>query len=164
MTDSAASQEEAVRRQKVVIRKQDGTLIRGYYCSDAPADLSLIAGSSQSQFHKMQGTCVSEAGTPLEVDWSQVKAVFFVATFEGDRDFEAVRFFTSGQVQTIWVEIVFTDGEIIEGCIRNSLHHLKYDGFFLRPSTPGSNNLLIYVNKAAIVSFRVLGVRTQEDQ
>ena len=73
----------------------------------------------------------------LEIDWSQVKAVFFVATFEGDREFEAVRFFTSGQGQTIWVEIVFADGEIIEGCIRNSLHHLKYDGFCSSSVYPG---------------------------
>ena len=130
MTDFTASKEEAVRRHKVVIRRQDGTIIRGYYCSDLPADLSSLAGSAQSNFHKMQGACVSEDGTKLELDWSQVKAIFFVASFEGDRDFEAVRFFSSGQVQSIWVEIVFTDGEVIEGCIRNSLHHLKYDGFF----------------------------------
>jgi hypothetical protein len=99
------------------------------------------------------------------VDWSQIKAVFFVSSLKGDSEQETVRFYTSGpEVQSIWVEIVFSDGEVIEGCIRNSLHHLKDDGFFLRPSTPGGNNLLIYVNKSAIVSFRVLDVRTMENE
>ena len=163
MTESATSKEVA-NKHKVVITCQDGAVIRGYYCAEAPADLKLLDGNSQFQFHKVSGTCISENGSKCDVDWSKIKAVFFVSSFEGNREHQPVRFYTSGpELQNLWVEIVFADGEIIEGCIRNSLHHLKGDGFFLHPSTPGSNNSLIYVNKAALVSYRVLGVRTMDN-
>jgi hypothetical protein len=163
MTESSTSTEVS-NKHKVVITSQNGSVVRGYYCADAPADLKVLDGNSQFHFHKVLGTCISEDETQFDVDWSQLKAVFFVSSFEGDREHQPLRFYTSGpELQNLWVEIVFTDGEIIEGCIRNSLHHLKGDGFFLHPSTPGGNNLLIYVNKAALVSYRVLGVRTMDN-
>jgi len=161
MTESATSKAVA-NKHKVVITGQDGSVIRGYYCSEAPADLKLL--DSQLQFHKILGTCISENGSECAVDWSNIKAVFFVSSFEGDSEHQPVRFYTSGpELQNLWVEVVFTDGEIIEGSIRNTLHHLMGDGFFLHPSTPGSNNSLIYVNKAALVSYRVLGVRAMDN-
>jgi len=165
MNDSAASNEEAVRKHKVVITRQDGTSMRGYYCPEAPVDLTALDGDSQFQYHEVLDACVCENGNKSGVEWSQIKAVFFVSSFEGDREHHPVRFYTSGpELKNLWVEIVFSDGEFIEGCIRNSLHHLKDDGFFLRPSSPGGNNLLVYVNKAALVSYRVLGVRNMDSE
>jgi len=164
MSDFAASKEKAVKEHKIVVTRQDGTIVRGYYRPDAGVDLTALDGNSQSQSHGLLDACVSENGTKFDLDWSRVKAVFFVSSFEGDREHHPLRFYTSGpELQRLWVEVVFSDGEIIEGCIRNSLHHLKDDGFFLHPSSPGGNNLLIYVNKAALVSYRVLGVRTMDD-
>lgn len=164
MKDFLASKEEAVKKHKAVISRQDGTVVRGYFCPEAPADLNSLVDNSPPRFHEMLGTCVSENGTQLDVDWAQVKAVFFVSSFEGKRDYESVRFYSNGpDIKSIWVEIVFRDGEVVEGYIRNSRHHLTDDGFFVNPSTSGSNNLLIYVNKAAIASYRVLGVRPLED-
>ena len=94
---------------------------------------------------------------------SKIKAIFFVSSFEGDRDHEPVRFYHSGpSPKLIWAEVAFHDGEIVEGFVQNSLHHLLGDGFFLTPSSPGGNNRLIYVNKAAIASYRVLGVHMEE--
>lgn len=151
---------EAVKKHQVTISRMDGVVIRGHIDSGAPVD---PVEKSRSGFHEMLNTCVSENGTPLDVDWPQVKAVFFVLSFEGNRDYRSVRFYSDGpEIKSIWVEIVFQDDEVIEGYISNSLHHLQDDGFFLIPSTPGSNNQLIYVNKAAIASYRVLGVRTNE--
>ncbi len=159
MKDSGRSKEEAEKKHKVVISRQDGTVIKGYVYSEVPVDLNSLPGNLQFHFHEMLETCVSEDGTQLDVNWSQVKAFFFVSSFEGDRDYKSVRFSSSGpEIKIIWVEIVFQDGEVVEGYMSNSLHHLKDDGFFLCPSTPGSNNLLIYVNKSAIVSYRVLGL------
>ncbi len=88
---------------------------------------NLLDGDSQFQFHKVLGTCISEDESPCDVDWSKIKAVFFVSSFEGDREHQPVRFYTSGpELQNLWVEVVFTDGEIIEGSIRNSL--ASFDG------------------------------------
>jgi hypothetical protein len=163
MIDSASSKEVHGIQHKIVITGQDGAISKGYLYA-ASADLRSLDGNSPFQFHKAVDSCVSEDGTKFDMDWSEIKAVFFVSSFEGDREHKPMRFYTSGpELQSLWVEIVFRDGEIIEGCIRNSIQHLKDDGFFLHPSTPGSNNLLIYVNKAAIVSYRVLGVRTMDN-
>ncbi len=165
MKDCGDPKEEVVKKHRVVISRQDGAVIKGYVYSEVPVDLNSLIGDAQFHFHEMLGTCVSEDGTQLDVNWSQVKAVFFVSSFEGNRDYKTVRFSCSGpEIEIIWVEIVFQDGEVVEGYIRNSLHHLENNGFFLTPSTPGSNNLLMYVNKAAIVSYRVLGLPTMRDQ
>lgn len=164
--DFAVPAEAAVKKHKVVITRQDGTVTKGFFCTEAPADLNSLIRKSQSDFQKtLDRGYISEDETKLEVDWSQMKAVFFVSSFKGDSDRDSVRFYTSGpEVQSIWVEIGFRDGEVIEGCVRNSIQHLQEDGFFLYPSTPDSNNLLIYVNKAAILSYRVLGLQTLEDE
>ena len=152
-------QKRMQKKHRAVITRQDGTIVKGYFCSETPVDLKSVVDNSQSRFHGLLDTCTSENGTQLDVDWSQVKAVFFVSSFKGDRHYEAVRFYSDGpEIRSLWVEVVFRDGEVVEGYIRNSLHHLEDDGFFLVPSTPGSNNLLIYVNKGAIVSFRVLSL------
>jgi hypothetical protein len=158
MTDSATSN-ELPGMHKIIVTGQDGTVLtKGYFCAEASTDLRSLDGNSQFQFPKVLDTCIPQDGTKFDVDWSQI-----VSSFEGNRDLQPMRFYTSGpELQSLWVEVVFRDGEIIEGCIRNSLHHLKDDGFFLHPSTPG-NNLLVYVNKSAIVSYRVLGVRTMDD-
>jgi hypothetical protein len=154
--DSAESKGAEVIRHKVVIAMQDGVLIKGYFCAEPPADLTLLAGNSDSHIHDRY---ISEDGTPLEANWTQVKAVFFVSSFDGDRKYQPLRFYSNGPaIKSIWVEIVFRDGEVIEGIVQNSIHHLKDDGFFLFPSTPGGNNLLIYVNKTAIADYRVLGI------
>jgi hypothetical protein len=154
--DSAESKERRAIKHKVVITMQDGILAKGYYCAGTPVDLNSLAGNSEAHLRERY---TSENGTQLEIDWSQVKAVFFVSSFEGDRKYEPLRFYVNGPaIKSIWVEIVFRDGEVIEGCVQNSLDHLRNDGFFLLPSTPGGNNLLIYVNKAAIADYRVLGV------
>lgn len=164
MTDSAAPRAVPGKKHKIVISCKDGAVTKGYLCTDASAELKSLDEDARFQFPEALEACVPEDGSELNVDWSHVKAVFFVSSFEGDREHRSMRFYTSGpELQTLWVEIGFRDGEIIEGCIRNSLHHLKDGGFFLHPSTPGGNNLLIYVNKEAVVSYRVLGVRSMDN-
>ncbi|SRR6266568_4663685 len=166
MRQDAVAADAADIQHKVVITRQDGTVAKGYYCAESASDLNSFVRNLHSCFHEALTRCyISEDETQPEIDWSQVKAVFFVASFQGDSERDSVRFYTSGpEIQSIWVEIGFNDGEVIEGCVRNSLDHLRDDGFFLCPSSPESNNLLMYVNKSAIVSYRVLGFRMLEDE
>jgi hypothetical protein len=97
---------------------------------------------------------------PVQVALSDIKAVFFVKSFRGDPKRKNLRFYTNGpSVGAIWAEIRFNDNEIIEATIDNSAEHLMGEGVLLHPSDAGSNNLLVYVNKSAISSYRVLGVR-----
>jgi len=164
VTDRATLKLAAFDEYRVVIRMLDGSVVRGFFSSKAHTSLDALNGKSPSALHELlRASCVDESGVPLNVDWSALKAVFFVTSFEGDRDQDSVRFYGNGpMIQSIWVEITFADGEVIEGCVDNSLRHLQNDGFFLHPSSPDINNLLIYVNKSAIVKYRVLGVRMEE--
>jgi hypothetical protein len=149
-----------------VVHLLQGSLEKGYLCLDDPASLEILSGNSSVPPKSMMETRFErEDGTQIDLDWSAVKAVFFVSSFKGNSEHQPIRFYANGPcIESIWVEIVFRDGEVIEGCVQNSLRHLVDDVFFLYPSAPGSNNLLVYVNKASISSYRVLGVRMLEDQ
>ncbi len=96
-----------------------------------------------------------------EVPVNQVKAVFFVKSFEGQGTRHDLKFFSNApMVHGVWVQLQFKDGEIMEGIILNGMHHLTEPGFFVHPTDPDANNSLIYVLKSALADFRVLGVRS----
>jgi hypothetical protein len=166
MKQNAVATNAAGTKHKIVITRQDGTVTKGYFCAESPVDLNSFVRNLHSCFHEeLHKRYIADEQDQPELDLSQLKAVFFVSSFQGDNERDSVRFYTSGpEVQNIWVEIGFNDGEVIEGCVRNSLDHLKDDGFFLYPSSPESNNLLLYVDKSAIVSYRVLGFRMLDDE
>jgi hypothetical protein len=83
-----------------------------------------------------------------------------VKSFEGRKDYDEVKFFeTHPPIEGLWVRLTFYDNETYEGVVRNSLHYLNSPGFFLKPPDPQSNNSVVYVVKAALVDFRVLGVK-----
>ncbi len=149
---------------KVVVRMQDGSVVKGYFPSPDP--LRTISASANFLQRFMQhgtGFAGHDHGRPDGLQWPEVKAVFFVSTFEGDRDLEKLHFYGDGpEIKTIWIEITFRDGEVVEGYVKNTLPKLEEGGFFLRPSSPESNNLLAFVNLAAVVQFRVLGVSTAD--
>src|SRR6185369_3154362 len=99
--------------------------------------------------------------TIQEVAVSEVKAVFFVKSFEGQGSRNDLKFFSNApMVHGIWVQLQFKDGEIMEGIVLNGMHHLVEPGFFVHPTDPDANNSLIYVLKTALADFRVLGVRS----
>jgi hypothetical protein len=151
-------------KHRAVITRKDSSVIKGYLCSDEPCRLAEFAEGTPLDLHQhLHLKFETEDGTPLTPNWEEVKAVFFVADFEGSSEREPVLFYSRGpEVGDVWVEVSFHDGEIVEGYVSNSLLHLAADGFFLRPTDPGGNNLLVYVNKSSLVSYRVLGVLTKE--
>ncbi len=165
MKQNAVTANTADTKHKIVITRHDGTVTKGYFCAESPVDLNSVVRDLHSGFREeLRKRYISEEPGQPELDLSQLKAVFFVSSFQGDNERDSVRFYASGpEIQNIWVEIGFNDGEVIEGCVRNSIDHLRDDGFFLFPSTPESNNLLMYIEKSAIVSYRVLGFRMLDD-
>jgi hypothetical protein len=95
-----------------------------------------------------------------EIPISDVKAVFYVNSFEGDPTHAAINFHTRTPiVHGIWIRLEFLDGEVMEGIVHNSIRYLVDSGFFLLPTDPASNNKLVYVLKKWIVDHRVLGLR-----
>ena len=148
-----------MKKHEVVVHLDGGKVLYGYIDFDGDA----------MEFFKASDLDIREAITvrPLDVKEPRltvclrdVKAIFVVKSFRGNHKRKGLRFYSNGPaVGSIWAEIQFKDNEIIEGLIENSMQHLLGDGFLLKPSDPQSNNLCIYVNKAAIAGYRVLGVR-----
>lgn len=152
-------------KHKAVITRKDSSVIKGYLCSDEPCRLAEFATGTPLDLHEhLHLKFEKHDGTPLDLKWGDVKAIFFVSDFQGSSQRDPVLFYSRGpEVGDIWVEVTFHDGEIVEGYVDNSLNHLTAEGFFLRPTDPGGNNLLVYVNKDSLKSYRVLGVLTRED-
>ena len=95
-----------------------------------------------------------------DVSTKDAKAVFFVKTFDGDLRHRALHFHEHAPIVTgLWVRVYFYDGEMIEGIISNTKDFVLETGFFLRPTDPNGNNRLVYVLKAGLKDFHVLGMR-----
>jgi hypothetical protein len=95
-----------------------------------------------------------------DVSTKDAKAVFFVKTFYGDLRHRALHFHEHAPIVTgLWVRVYFCDGEMIEGIISNTRDFVLETGFFLRPTDPNGNNRLVYVLKAGLKDFHVLGMR-----
>ncbi len=156
------SQQPGLQRHKVVVNLGGGQVIKGFLKTAPATDLASLLENPFRMFPKTLPlqTCDNEN---VEIDVNTAKAVFFVRSFEGNLERHGVRFYANGPaVRGIWVEVQFKDGEVVEGIIENSIHHIIDDGFLLSPSDPESNNLLIYVNKKSIAHYRVLGIRMIE--
>jgi hypothetical protein len=101
-----------------------------------------------------------ESNAVEEIPASDVKAVFYVNSFEGDSNHKELNFHSRAPiVHGIWVRLKFLDGEVMEGIIYNSIRYLVDPGFFLLPTDPDSNNRLVYVRKNWLADYRVLGMR-----
>ncbi len=136
-------------------------MVKGFFETTVPTDLASLLENPSRKFPVHLKLQCENGHKDQEIDLRTAKAVFFVKSFEGDKKKHAVRFYANGpSVHGIWVEVRFHDGEVVEGVIHNSLHHLVEDGFLLSPSDPDSNNEVIYVLKSSIQNYRVLGVRT----
>lgn len=95
-----------------------------------------------------------------EVSVEDIKAVFYVNSFEGDPAHHQLNFYNHAPViEGIWMRVQFLDGEILEGIVHNSIHYLVDPGFFLLPTDPESNNQLVYVRKSQLAGHCVLGLR-----
>lgn len=102
----------------------------------------------------------AEGGPAREMAVSDAKAVFFVSTFDGDTEHEALHFHQHAPILPgLWVRVQFQDGEEIEGFISNSQEYVLGQGFFIMPTDPDGNNRLIYVLKSRLKGFSVLGIR-----
>jgi hypothetical protein len=89
-----------------------------------------------------------------------VKAIFLVKTFEGNRLRNPVHFHNHRPISKgLWVRIGFEDGENMEGILENCAKYVLQPGFTFIPTDPTSNNRLVYVPKDRLTSFAVLGLR-----
>jgi hypothetical protein len=135
-------------KRKVILRKLNGEVLKGYI--EGTPDL-LTAD---------QLTIESLTEQKIQISKRDVKALFFVRKFSGDKEYSEVKFFESQpKIDGLWVRLHFLDSESIEGIVANTIKFLVEDGFYLKPPDPNSNNRLMFVVKSALVDFTVLGVQ-----
>src|SRR5947208_9929480 len=135
-------------KRKVIARKVDGQILKGYM--ETIPDLA----------NTDTVTLLSLTEEKVKIPKTQMKALFFVRKFSGNKEYSEVKFFESQpRIDGLWVRLTFYDAELIEGIVANSIQFLIEDGFYLKPPDPNSNNRLMYVVKAALKEFTVLGVQ-----
>jgi hypothetical protein len=127
--------------QRVVARFRDGTVARGYTHDFHP---------SKPYLHLMRE---DQTGQTMRVALSQLKAVFFVREFAGDRTRVDGTEFTSSH-HGRRVEVTFEDGEVLRGT--TIAFRGGGNGFFVQPADVASNNMRVFVAPGATVNVRFL--------
>jgi hypothetical protein len=137
-------------KQKVVVRLLGDRVVKGHLVHFIP---------EQESFRILTLSDSGATGEISEISFSDVKAVFFVRTFEGDPTYEKPadeRSFVPPPQSAYRLEVVFKDGETIRGTAESYSPGSK--GFFFSPLDPRDNNLQIYVPRSSIedVTYRRL--------
>ena len=144
----------------VVARLRDGKTIKGYTDTIPVTDAEGLMRDQSIAIPPEIPLRPLESNGLVLLPVESLKALYFVKSFEGRKQYDEVKFFeTHPPIEGLWVRLTFYDGETYEGVVRNSLHHLISAGFFLKPPDPQSNNSVVYVVKAALVNFQVLGAK-----
>jgi len=117
----------------VVARYQDGRVLKGVTRDFSP---------NRAMFH----VDPQDGGPTVELRFRQLKALFFVASLEGDPARQDVRGFVHGPVETQQgkkIAVRFRDGEFI--CGYTLSWSPDREGFFMFPADVHGNNQRIYV-------------------
>ena len=131
---------------KVVVRFRDGRMVKGYTYDFNP---------NRETFHV---TDVQNEKEVIEISTSLLKAVFFVKTFEGNKDHRNPDDFSMESLENIpglKVKVTFSDGEVMYGSTHGYAPQRR--GFFIFPADKESNNERVFVIKestAAVEKWR----------
>jgi hypothetical protein len=125
---------------RVVIRYRDGRVLKGTVSDFSPA---------RDGFH-----LATADGAMRPVDRQELKAVFFVRDFDGDRRRPRSNVFPAGRpVVGRKIAVRFADGEVLVGTTVG--YRPERPGFFLVPADPESNNQRCFVVAAATSEVRM---------
>jgi small nuclear ribonucleoprotein (snRNP)-like protein len=108
---------------KVVVRFRGGRMVKGYTYDFSP---------NREVFHVTDAQNEKEV---IEISTSLLKAVFFVKTFEGNKDHRSPDDFSSESLKDVpgsKVKVTFFDGEVIYGSTHGYAPQRR--GFFVFPA------------------------------
>ena len=114
---------------KVVAHYRDGRIVKGTTTDFSPM---------KDSFH-----LITLDKTAVEVLLTQLKALFFVKNFEGNRQYRERKEFDLAKVYGRKIICKFEDGEMLMGYTQG--YDPKRKGFFVFPADPASNNEKIFV-------------------
>lgn len=149
-----------VQPLKVVAHLRGGKLVKGYTDAVPATDLNALLHDQPVGLPPKFKIRLANSQRTISVALSALKALFFVKTFEGQKEYKEIKFFEAHPpIQGLWVKLQFYDNEVTEGVVRNSLELIARPGFFLKPPDPQSNNEILYVIKSSLTGFQVQGVQ-----
>jgi len=129
---------------KIVVHDKTGNIEKGTTADFLP---------KRPLFHLAIGGIHGEEIKKIFID--NLKAIFFVKDFSGDRDYKETKDFGNLPASGKKIRALFKDGEIISGYA----HSINMDqpGLFLVPADPKSNNERIFVVFSALSQLEVDG-------
>ncbi|HEY6000131.1 MAG TPA: hypothetical protein VI078_12645 [bacterium] len=126
---------------KVVVRYKDGGIAKGTTADFTPNRPSFTLER-----------VAPAPGGPAVVNVEDLKALFFVRSFEGNREYREQKLrLPEGTIGRRYL-LTFTDGETMRGTALGV--NLSRYGFLLFPADPGGNNKRIFVVHSAVKELR----------
>ena len=154
-TEATSPTEGSFEGEKVVLHMVTGRLLKGVLIEFSPASPNLRIN-------------LNNASDQMDLSIKEVKAIFYVKRFSGNKDYREKRKFGMGETKGRRVMLRFKDGEILVGHVDRSfslkekagslsfLEEPNHTGFFLYPADPNSNNTKIFVVSTALMDARQL--------
>ena len=116
-------------QNKIVVRYQDGRILKGQTGDFLP---------TKPMFHLTLADAARDT-KPITVQVAEIKAIFFVKDFVGNRERKQAQDFPAGKpVVGRKIRVVFQDGETLVGTTQG--YDPTRPGFFVIPADPASNN------------------------
>ena len=128
---------------KIVAHLRGGTVFKGITRDFDP---------DHEHFHLLPA---EGGGVPVRLAISDLKALFYVKDYLGNRDFVAQRAFAESRRAGRKAIVTFNDGEEIWGYLAEDADE-DQAGFFFYPADEADNNLQIYVIRSAMEGLRLV--------
>ena len=127
-------------RSMIVARYVDGRVIKG-----VTQDFSV----DRPEFHVFEEG--KESAKAVTVAVADLKAVFFVKSYAGDKAHQEYKLFDRAKVKARKILVAFHDGEKLVGLTLG--YNASKQGFFVTPADPDTNNQRVYVVNRAVRSI-----------
>jgi hypothetical protein len=128
--------------QKLVVHKKDGTIYKGITQDFDP-------GHDEFHFLPAEG-----GGIPMRMRVDDMKALFWVRDYLGNRQFVARRAFADTDAEQRRAIVTFVDGEEVRGILDEDPDAER--GFFMIPADSRDNNVRIFVVRSALKDMRMV--------
>mgnify|MGYP000870098439 CR=1 FL=1 len=132
--------------KKVLLERFDRERIRGYV--------------NPHSFLQPEGVEILLTDSSVgDIPYPQIKAISFVRDLDGAGVLEERReFLARPKTVGLWVELVFRDGDRLEGVLPNNLLTLESSGYSFTPPETSGNAQRVFVPRQALEEIAVLGV------
>ncbi len=128
--------------QKIVVHMKEGAIHKG------------ITHDFDPEIESFNVLPAEGGGVPVRVKVNDMKALFWVRDYIGNRHFVARQDFTEAEKVERHAIVTFQDGEEIWGTLECDSE--DGTGFFLLPSDRRDNNVRVFVNRSAMKELRLV--------